>query len=266
MDAESSASELPRERRGGNIAAPHIQKLRREDIADFSAREKAELSTLLSILLTRTPLYRQMVNSLMAQLHRISAKKMLREEHGIEELVESNVRLGGDRIEVEKARDAMQALVDGSVVLEQRSNAWNIKQMFINAEKYDALFVRMRWNLLEAPDEQPFITSDNPVLMVDPARAQARSPKEYRAPSFASQLQFPISPKYLLLGSFRGPNQRVQLVRTALVREFNGNMLKHAHKEAYASYRSDALQRALDRRAREREPLIPTLPDDVLDE
>lgn len=43
----------------------------------------------------------------------------------------------------------------------------------------DDLFVRMRWNLLEAPADEPFITSDNPVLIVDPAKAAAKSPKDY---------------------------------------------------------------------------------------
>jgi len=50
------------------------------------------------------------------------------------------------------------------------------------------------------------------------------------------------------------------------VRGYNGNMLRHTHKEAYASYRSEALVPALDRRFREREPLIPKLPDDMLDD
>jgi hypothetical protein len=153
-----------------NIAAPHIHKLRRRDIANFTAQEKAELATFLSLLLTRTPAYREMLNAVMAQLHRIGAKKTLREERGIEKLVESNVRLGGE--------------------------------MFMNSEKHDALFVRMRWNLLEAPEDTPVVTSDNPVLVIDPARAMAASPRQYRSPSFALQLQFPISPKFMLVGSF----------------------------------------------------------------
>jgi hypothetical protein len=106
-----------------NIAAPHIAKLRRGEIRTLTAEEKAELSTFLSILLTRTPLHREMANSVLAQLHRISAKKMLREEHGIEELVESNERLGGGRIDVEKVREAMQSFVDGKIVMKQTSNA-----------------------------------------------------------------------------------------------------------------------------------------------
>lgn len=249
-----------------NIAAPHIHKLRRGDIGTFTAQEKAELATFLSLLLTRTPAYREMLNAVMAQLHRIAAKKTLREERGIERLVESNVRLGGEEVEVEKARDAMQALADGNVVTEQTSKAWFIKEMFMNSEKYDALFVRMRWNLLEAADDTPFITSDNPILVIDPARAMASSPRQYRSPSFATQLQFPISPKYMLVGSFMGPNQIVQRVTAEQVRRYNGNVARRAHKDVYASYRSDALQADVDRVFMERDSLIPTLPDGVLDE
>lgn len=249
-----------------NIAAPHIHKLRRRDIANFTAQEKAELATFLSLLLTRTLAYREMLNSVMAQLHRIGAKKTLREERGCEKLVESNVRRGGEEVEVEKARDAMQALADGNVVTEQTSKAWFIKEMFMNSEKYDALFVRMRWNLLEAPEDTPVITSDNSVLVIDPARAMVASPRQYRSPSFAMQLQFPISPKYMLVGSFMGPNQIVQGVTAEQVRRYNENVIRRAHKDVYASYRSDAIQAEVDRVFKERDPLIPTLPDDVLNE
>jgi len=248
-----------------NIAAPHIAQLRRGEVAMLTAQQKAELSTFLSILLTRTPLYREMVNSVLTQFHRVSAKKMLHEEGGVEQLVESTVRLGGERVDVEKAREAMQSFVNNDIVMTQTSKAWNIKEMFENAEKYDNLFVRMRWNLLRAPADEPFITSDNPVLLIDPARAAAKSPKEYRAPSFAAQFQFPLSPRYMLVGDFRGPNLQVVPLTAAKVRGYNANQLRHSHKEVYASYRSDALQRALERRVREREPLIPTIPDDALD-
>lgn len=120
----------------------------------------------------------------------------------------------------------------------------------------------MNWNLLEAPSGESFITSDNPVLITDPL-GRARGPKGYR-PSILTQLQFPVSPKYLLVGDFRARPGRVVPVSADLVKKFNENQIRHAHKEVYASLRSDDLQAQVDKIFRERPPLVPELPPDLL--
>ena len=48
-------------------------------------------------------------------------------------------------------RSALQALVDGNVIVEQTSKAWTIKQALESSEQLDELIESMNWNLFEAP-------------------------------------------------------------------------------------------------------------------
>lgn len=174
-----------------------------------------------------------MVNITVSKLHRLGAKETLETPGGVEDLIATTVRLGGDELAVEQVREALQAVVDGNVIVEQTSKAWTIKQIFDRSQDIDELLASMDWNLLEAPSGEAFITSDNPVLITDPI-GRARGPKGYR-PSILTQLQFPVSPKYLLVGDFRGRPDRVVPVSVDLVTRFNENQIRHAHKEVYAS-------------------------------
>ena len=62
---------------------------------------------------TRTRSYREQVNTIAAKMHVLMAKETLQTKGGVEDLIEKNVALGGERIEVERVRSALQALVDG---------------------------------------------------------------------------------------------------------------------------------------------------------
>lgn len=156
------------------IAAPRLQKLREGDI-NLSDQERSELATFISLLLTRTRAHREMVNTIVSKLHVLGAKETLETPGGVEDLIETNVRLGGERLEVHQVRDALQAVVDGNVKVEQSSKAWTIKQIFEQSDAVDDLIASMHWNLLKAPEGHAFITSDNPVLITDPiGRMQGR--------------------------------------------------------------------------------------------
>lgn len=243
------------------IAAPRLQKLREGDI-NLSDQEKSELATFISLLLTRTRAHREMVNTIVSKLHVLGAKETLETPGGVEDLIETNVRLGGERLEVQQVRDALQAVVDGNVKVEQSSKAWTIKQIFEHSEAVDDLIASMHWNLLEAPEGHAFITSDNPVLITDPI-GRMQGPKGYR-PSRLTQFQFPVSPKYLLVGDFRGKPGRVVSMSPEFVAKFNENQIRHAHKELYASFKSDELQAQVDQTFKDRPSLVPELPADLL--
>jgi hypothetical protein len=248
-----------------SIAAPHMQKLREGNV-HVTPQEKSELATFFALLITRTRGHRELSNAIIIQLHRLGAKKTLSTPGRPEALVAEHERLTGEKLGVEDVREALRAVAEGEVVLEQTSKAWSLKEIFERAEKLDATLEQMRWNLLRAPDGVSFITSDNPVLLVDPARANARRPKDYPEATATMQLQFPISQKYLLIGGFMGPEGMVLEVSAELVKSFNENQIRRAHREVYASFRSDELQADIDRIFNEREALIPTLPEDIFDD
>jgi hypothetical protein len=242
-------------------SAPHLQKLREGKIG-LSEQEKSELATFISLLLTRTRAHREMVNTVASKLQVLAAKETLATPRAIEDLIEKNVQLGGERHTVQQVRDAMQAVVDGNVKVEQTSKAWTIKQIFQNSDKVDDLIASMHWNLLEAPEGHAFITSDNPVILNDPL-GRMLGPKGY-SPSKFTEFQFPVSPTYLLVGNFKSEPGRVVPISPDLVAKFNENQIRHAHKEVYSSFQSDELQAQVDQIFEDRPSLVPELPTDLL--
>jgi hypothetical protein len=120
------------------IAAPHLQKLRDGNI-NLNDQEKGELATFIALLLTRTRSYRELVNTTASKMHVLGAKETLETPGGVEELIETNVRLGGERLEVEQVRQALQAVLDSNVIVEQKSKAWTIKQIFERSQDYDGV-------------------------------------------------------------------------------------------------------------------------------
>jgi hypothetical protein len=242
------------------IAAPHLEKLRQGSL-DLDPQERAELGTFISLLSTRTRAHREFVNTLVSKMHVLAVMKTLETEGGLEDLIEEVAAHDGERLDPAVVRQALQAVVDGSVRIEQTSKAWTIKEIFENAKALDALVSEMDWNLLKAPADTPFLTSDNPVIVFDPNRGS--NPKGYK-PSKNTQLHFPISPSYLLVGDFSGRNGLVVDVPAEMVAKFNENQILSANKEVYASVRSEALQRAVDELFKAKPPAVPDLPPDLL--
>jgi hypothetical protein len=68
----------------------------------------------------------------------------------------------------------------------------------MNIRRRFRLSSRKRHPLLEAPDDTPFITSDNPVIVLDD-NAKKLGPEEYR-PTSGLRFGFPLSPKFVLSG------------------------------------------------------------------
>ena len=85
------------------IAAPHLEKLRSGSIK-LTPQEKSELATFISLMRTRTRSHREQVNAIASKLYVLSAKETLATKGGVEELIESNVALGGERLDVEQVR------------------------------------------------------------------------------------------------------------------------------------------------------------------
>lgn len=235
------------------IAAPHLEKLRAGNIK-LTPREKSEFATFVALMRTRTRSYREQVNALASQIHVLIAKETLGTTRGVEELIESNVALGGEQLEVEQVRSALQAVVDGNVIVEQSSKAWTIKQALESSNQLDELIESMNWNLFKAPGGYAFISSDNPVVINDPL-GRALGPKGYR-PTKMTQLHFPLSATYLLMGDFLGPNETVLEASLDRLSKYNYNQILSAHREVYAPFESDELQAEVDRVFKEKPALV----------
>ena len=240
------------------IAAPHLEKLRAGNIV-LTPQEKSELATFISLMRTRTRSYHEQVNTIVSKMHVLMAKETLERKGGVEDLVHEMVACGGERLEVGEVRSALQALVDGHVIVENRSKAWTMKQALESSKQLDELIASMNWNLFEAPERHAFITSDNPVVVNDPIGRALGPARGYR-PTRMTQLHFPLSSRYLLMGDFLGPNETVSKATSDRLAKYNYNQIVSAHNEVYAPFRSDELQAHVNRVFKEKPPLVPELP------
>ena len=247
-----------------SLVAPHLEKLRAGDIG-LSPQEKGELSSFIALCFTRTVAYRDLVNSMMVGVFRLRAKKILETEGELDRIAESVTEdkdIEPALANKESIRRELQAVVAKERTVTQQSKGWTIKQAFERSTEYSDLFEGLTWLLLEAPDGEAFITSDNPVILIDPG--VVRGSKRYRHSSLL-QFHFPVCSRYYLVGAAIPPPVRHSPIRPEYVAALGENQMRHARREVYASYRSAALQEQLNRVFRERDPLIKELPEDLLD-
>ena len=230
-----------------STVAPHLCKLR-SGKAQLTPQEHAEFSWFVALLMTRTQLFRERSNALVSETMKVGFRKALGTPGKLEELqTEYKVRTG-ETLELERIREASQAVVAGEVEIVQTSKAFAIKQMLEGTEVLANVFELLDWHLLEAPDQLQFITSDQPVCKVDPTGSVE--------PGDAMEVWFPISPRYVVTGNFRHDAPRHCIVEPKVVALCNRRQMVGA-REIYAAQRSENIQAAFDHIVGKREALVP---------
>lgn len=241
-----------------NAASRHLAKLRAGSVP-LTAQEKSELSTYIGVQKFRTRLFRETMNSGYVQAFRRDCAKALRENRVPEIVANLEAERGEPSpLTLEQAQAFVQGMADGCVGLSQTNKTWTIEAALDGGKKVAGMVERMHWTLLEAPGDEPWITSDNPVVLLEPF--PIRGPKH---PLFGPSLQvlFPVSPRFLVFGEpmTKGPDDRGR-VPPRTVRQMNGEVLSIAHLQVYASFYSKALQDQVNQVFKERPPIIPEYP------
>jgi hypothetical protein len=114
--------------------------------------------------------------------------------------------------------------------------------------------------LCEAPAAEPWITTDNPVALFEPFPPAGRTPGVY-GPSL--QFLWPVSPQFLLFGDPMTPGKDDRgRVPAKTVRIMTEELLRIAHRQAYASFFSKDLQARINRVFKDRQPLVRPMPAD----
>lgn len=155
----------------------------------------------------------------------------------------------------------MARVLNGDIPMVQRNKAWNANIMLEHADGLGRVFIPMRWNLLEAAPGSTFITSDNPLHIVDPVAAR-RSPERFK---FSKEMEFyiPLIPQFMLVGDRQdGPDRRL-VVTPESVKRANAIHMARA-EELYASFNSKELQSEFDEAVKTRPPSIRDLPEEYL--
>jgi len=251
-DIEAAFSKLE------TAAASRLEKLRSGDI-NLTAQEKAEFAWFVAASAVRTPFFRDLTNTIALEHHRKRMETLL--EPGMMEKAATKLEAQtGGSVDTASVREFAEKVVKKEIEMTQESKAWNIKQMFDHIADFGERFAKMRWGLLEAPDDTPLITSDNPVIVLDD-NAKKLGPEKYR-PTSGLRFGFPLSPKFALSGEYvNGADQRLK-ASTQCVQVFNSSQVSRAYVEVYASFKSMELQAEIDKVHKERPSVIPNLPAD----
>lgn len=133
--------------------------------------------------------------------------------------------------------------------------------MLRHADDTGKLLFDTRWSLLEAPEGTIFVTSDNPVSLIDPSVLTLGTDRFTPGKDF--QFVVPLSPQFMLIGERQsGPDRRV-MIRPQDVHGANAIHMQRA-AEVYASFESKELQAEFDKIVKERPPSIRELPEDYI--
>ena len=137
------------------------------------------------------------------------------------------------------------------------TRAENIAEMLRIALEWQGYVAPMVWGLCEAPKGEAFITSDNPVHMVDDG---ANGYEDYQGPTAGLRFGYPLSPRFMLTGAYVPAYDQALKVDKAWVAQANQAQVYRALQEIYASFRSPALKEQVDRVHATRKAVIPEFP------
>ena len=140
---------------------------------------------------------------------------------------------------LEEAEELIRDMADGTIELEQTGTGWALAGALKAGQKLMPMLVRIHWTLLETPTSESWVTTDNPVALLEPF--PVRPKREIYGPSL--QFLFPISPRFLLFGDpmTRGADDRDR-VSASIARRMTDDLLRIAHRQVYASFFFKELQ------------------------
>jgi hypothetical protein len=195
---------------------------------DLNVKERWTLSTYMALQLTRTPRFREAVRCSAEPLSRRLAERAfttaaplvrLREQAGLS--VKEALRKYQPRIDF--SRDQQIAIALKAAL-----------------ENFGAFIFSNPWNIMRAPADAPFLTTDEPVSLLTPdaqPRSITFSPDE-RNPEL--QIAFVVSLRIALLVHQLDDKSRLIELTSRQVGTCNHGMLRAAHRWAYCNSQTQA--------------------------
>jgi hypothetical protein len=223
-----------------DLALPILRRVRECDLK-LSPEDRLLFSAYIGLSHTRVPAFERIVDRIATVISAKDLESVAADRGELERVVKKLSEKTGEAIDPE---DYLRKLTGGSVVVTQTNRAGSIGQMFMAVEKLQYLISKMRWTLLLGPLDDPgFLTSDNPVSLFDPA---ASDEAIGFASSPAAHFTFALSKNVCLRGQHTNA-PRVLKLNSSQVREVNSNTVKCADSQVYAPFKSQPIQRILDK-------------------
>jgi len=209
-----------------------------------SPNERVVLAAFMGTLFTRTPFGRQMDEKLFAPAVTNRAKAAA---HDPEAFYKLYGELDPELPSQEWAEQARQDVLSGKSEELEADESFRLASMIQVGIQYRKVLSEMDWQFIHSPDDQLFITSDNPVICEmgdpnDPRAVHLRSGPNH--PNAAAWL--PLTSRVCLL-MHRGLVPGIATAPAATVRAINKRIMMCADKRIYANELSDSLREAFEK-------------------
>jgi hypothetical protein len=223
-----------------DIALPILRRLAAREFR-LNPDDRLTFAGYVATAHTRVPTFEKFLDHTATLLEAKRLELLAHNKQALESVVAKLGERTGEKIDVE---DFREKLTGGSIVLQQVNRGWTVKQMFQNMLLLQEVIFSMRWTfLLAGPDDDGFLTSDNPVSLFDPVGNPFGGIGFKSSP--AAHFTFPISRGVCLLAQhLLGPETRQ--LNASEVRMVNKGTITRADSQLYAPFSSLSVQGILN--------------------
>jgi uncharacterized protein DUF4238 len=219
-----------------DLAAPILRKLVNQE--PITAQDRSDFSYFMAFMYLRVPAFRELSQQIREAFTKESHRIIASEGEWFDSLVRYAEEQVGEPMPDDIREEIRQMSLDGSYSL-----TWG-KEHHIShitqAEDWSKTIHQMRWTLHESPKDKPFVTCDNPFLMVssrDPNRISGLRKRDV-------SLTFPLH-RTLLLEATWTPIEGYVKAPASLVKAYNRRTIRASTRFVFASYRSMSLDRTV---------------------
>jgi uncharacterized protein DUF4238 len=223
-----------------DVALPILRQLRERQFS-LKPEDRINFAGYVALSHTRVPTFERSINRLSSLILAKHLELIIGNKNALEKVVTAIKEQTGEELDPEKFH---KDLVGGTVVAKQTSREWSLLQTFKMMLFLQRVIYEMTWTfLLAAVDDPGFVTSDNPVSLLDPLAGPMRGIGFVSSP--AAHFTFPISQNICLLAHHRKGPDSVKMSRLQ-VRMVNKATITHADCQVYAPFQSTKIQEILN--------------------
>ena len=206
--------------------------------------ERVRLAVFMGTLYTRTPLGRQLDDSIFAPAVTTRIKSVANDPDAFYKLY---AEFDAEPSSRELAEQARQEVLSGKSDELEASEPFRLASMIQVGIQYGEVLTEMDWQFTHSPEDQRFITSDNPVICETSDPNNPRAVHLRSGPNLPNAAAwFPLASRVCLL-MHRGLVPGVATAPAAAIRAINKRIMMCADKRIYASALSDGLRDAFDK-------------------
>lgn len=222
-----------------SAAAPVIKSLVNDPGRALSPDERGALAAFTASMLTRVPFFRGMIEDFTAEVVGKTARMVASDPRRFEALMRRVEQETGRPVDipVEKVREF---LLDRERYEIKTSPVASLETMVEVTPEFVPIIADMNWAVLTPPGGYVFVTSDTPVVLVNPALQG--SPYGPGLLQESVEVTFPMAPKACLAATWTGPTGHVPLTRKS-ARQINLRTILAAQRYVFSPRPTSEVER-----------------------